>query len=131
MAGMHTRPIITTEAPIIPTVVARSIPISAVAMAIPPRTGPNIIWMVLSRSPANPDRSSISPMYINKGTAIRTWFDMIAKVRNTLILRKAGSRPPAKAKRRETTASPKGRGVACEESRKHGEQHGYTKHPVR
>jgi len=62
---------VTTVAPTIPVLAASSIPTRVTEIPRPPRRGPNSIAMVSNRLSATCERSSITPMNTNRGTAIR------------------------------------------------------------
>ena len=61
---------VTTVAPTMPVLAASSMPTSVTEIPSPPRRGPNSIAMVSSRLSATRERSSITPMKTNSGTAI-------------------------------------------------------------
>ena len=65
-------PIATTLAPTTPVAAASSAPTNTTASARPPRIRPNSRPMVVSRSSASRDFSSIVPMKMKKGTASST-----------------------------------------------------------
>ena len=62
---------VTTVAPMMPVLAAISIPTRVTEIPSPPRTGPNRLAMVSSRFSATRDRSRVTPMNTNRGTAIR------------------------------------------------------------
>ena len=63
---------VTTVAPTIPVEAASSAPTTETEMPSPPRRLPNSWPMVSSSSSATLERSSITPMNTNRGTAIST-----------------------------------------------------------
>ena len=71
MTGSEISPIATTVAPTIPVVAASRAPTKTTAMPSPPGIGPNNWAMVTSRSSATLDRSSMIPMKMKRGMAIR------------------------------------------------------------
>ena len=64
--------IVTTVAPTMPVEAASSVATITVEMPRPPRNSPNSSPMVVSSTSASCERSSITPMTINSGTAIST-----------------------------------------------------------
>ena len=70
MTGSEISPIATTVAPRMPVVAASSAPTTTTEMPRPPGTGPNSWAMVMSRSSAIFERSSMMPMKMNSGIAI-------------------------------------------------------------
>jgi hypothetical protein len=70
MVGSDSRPMVTTVAPTMPVLAASSMPTTVTEMPSPPRMGPNSSDMVSSRFSATLERSSITPMNTNSGTAI-------------------------------------------------------------
>ncbi len=78
MVGSDSRPMVTTVAPTMPVLAASSMPTRVTEMPSPPRRRPNSIAMVSSRFSATRERSSITPMNTNSGTAISVVLIMIA-----------------------------------------------------
>ena len=70
MVGSDSRPMVTTVAPTIPVDAASSAPTTLTAMPRPPRMRPISSAMVSSSASASLERSSITPMNTNSGTAI-------------------------------------------------------------
>ena len=70
MAGRDKSPRSTTDAPIIPVAAASRMPMRVTLMASPPLTLPNRSCMANIIFSAIPERSSISPMKMNRGRAI-------------------------------------------------------------
>jgi len=70
MVGSDSRPMVTTVAPTMPVLAANSMPTMMTEIPRPPRMGPNNMPMVSSNSSATFERSSITPMNTNRGTAI-------------------------------------------------------------
>ena len=70
MVGRDSRPMVTTVAPTMPVEAASSAPTTDTEMPRPPRRLPNSRPMVSSNSSATLERSSITPMKTNSGTAI-------------------------------------------------------------
>ena len=93
---------VTTVAPTMPVLAASSIPTSVTEMPRPPRRLPNSAAMVSSRFSATLERSSITPMKTNSGTAIRVSLVMMPNRRLGSASRKAPSNmprnPPSQAK---------------------------------
>ena len=71
MVGSDSRPMVTTVAPTMPVEAAISAPTMATEKPSPPRTRPNSLPIVSSSSSATFERSSITPMKMNNGTASR------------------------------------------------------------
>ena len=71
MVGRDNSPMVTTVAPTMPVLAASNMPTTVTEMPSPPRSGPNNSAMVSSRFSATRERSSITPMKTNSGTAIR------------------------------------------------------------
>ena len=71
MAGSDISPIATTVAPTIPVVAARSAPTKMTETPKPPGIGPNSCAIRTSRSSAIFDFSSMIPMNIKSGIAIK------------------------------------------------------------
>ena len=72
IVGRLSSPMVTTVAPTIPVDAPSSAPTTTTEIASPPLSRPNSSAIVSSSSSARPDFSSITPMYTNRGTAIRT-----------------------------------------------------------
>ena len=81
ITGMLIMPMATTLAPTTPVAAASNAPTNTTAKASPPRSRPNIIPMVVSRSSASFDFSSIVPMKMKNGTASSTALLMTPKTR--------------------------------------------------
>ena len=62
---------VTTVAPTMPVLAASSMPTTVTEIPRPPRRGPKSMAMVSSRFSAIRERSSITPMKTNSGTAMR------------------------------------------------------------
>ena len=92
---MQADPMVTTVAPTIPVEAASSAPTRHTEYPNPPRTGPNSAPIVLSKSSAIFERSSVTPMNMNSGTAISTSLRMIENIRCGNALRKDASKTPA------------------------------------
>ena len=73
MVGTASRPMVTTVAPTIPVEAPSRAPTTTTEMASPPRRRPNSSPMVSSSSSARPERSSMTPMKTNRGTAIKRY----------------------------------------------------------
>ena len=72
---------VTVVAPTTPLAAASSVPTITTEMPSPPRSVPNRRPMVSSRSSAICERSSITPMKMNSGTASSTSLVMTPKMR--------------------------------------------------
>ena len=70
---------VTTVAPTTPVEAASMAPTRITENARPPRSLPKSWPMVVKRASAMPDRSSTSPMNMNKGTATSTSFNMLPR----------------------------------------------------
>ena len=81
MVGSAISPMVTTVAPTIPVEAAISAPTMETEMPRPPRSRPNSMPMVSSSSSATFERSSVTPMKTNSGTAIMTSLVMLPKMR--------------------------------------------------
>ena len=114
MVGSDNKPMVTTVAPTIPVEAASSIPTRVTDIPNPPRNGPNSAAMVSSRLSATRDRSSMTPMKTNSGTAISVSLVMIPYRRFGSASRKAASKtpnhPPTMAKISDTPARVKATG---------------------
>ena len=77
MVGSDNSPIVTTVAPTIPVDAASSAPTTLTAMPSPPRSRPISSAMVSSSASASFERSSITPMKTNNGTAMSRSFVMM------------------------------------------------------
>ena len=104
MVGSDSRPIVTTVAPTIPVLAASSMPTIITDMPNPPRNGPNSNAMVSSSCSATLERSSMTPMNTNRGTAISVSLIMMPYRRLGMASRKAGSKVPVMV---PTRANPK------------------------
>ena len=82
IVGRLKRPMVTTVAPTIPVEAASSIPTRVTDMPSPPGSRPKHCPMVFSRSSATFERSSITPMKTNNGTATRISLLMTPKNRD-------------------------------------------------
>ena len=69
MVGRLIRPIVTTVAPTMPVDAASSAPTSSTAITSPPGLRPNRPATDSSKASARRERSSITPMKMNSGTA--------------------------------------------------------------
>jgi hypothetical protein len=67
---------VTTVAPTMPVEAASRVPTTITETPRPPRMAPNSWPMVSSRAPAMFERSSMTPMKMNRGTATSTSLDM-------------------------------------------------------
>jgi hypothetical protein len=65
-------PMATTDAPTTPVAAASSVPTKTTPSASPPRSGPNSLPIVVSRSSASFDFSRTMPMKMKNGTASST-----------------------------------------------------------
>jgi len=72
IAGSEISPIVTTVAPTMPVEAASNAPTRITEMPKPPRIRPKSRPIVVNSCSAIPDRSSITPMKMNKGTATST-----------------------------------------------------------
>ena len=72
---------VTTVAPTIPVEAANRQPTTETEMPRPPRNLPNREAIASSRSSATRDRSSITPMKMNRGTATRISLVTMPKMR--------------------------------------------------
>ena len=79
MVGSANSPMVTTVAPTIPVEAASSMPTKTTDRPRPPRICPNIMPMVSRSCSAILERSSITPMNTNSGTATRTSLTMTPK----------------------------------------------------
>merc|ERR1711991_368982 len=77
--GRLSIPIVTTVAPTIPVDAAINTPTNKIEYTRPPRIFPQSLDIFSRREFAIPDFSNITPIYINKGTAIRVSFVIIPK----------------------------------------------------
>ena len=77
MVGSDRSPMVTTVAPTIPVEAASSAPTHVTAIPRPARIPPSNSPIVVSSSSAIRERSSMTPMKTNNGTAIRRSFVMI------------------------------------------------------
>ena len=75
MVGSASRPIVTTVAPTIPVEAARNAPTTTIDTARPPGSGPKTRAIVVSKSLAILDRSSVMPIRTNISTASRVSID--------------------------------------------------------
>ena len=82
IVGRLRRPMVTTVAPTIPVDAASSIPTKVTEMPRPPCRGPKHCPIVLNSSSATFERSSMTPMNTNRGTATRISLLMIPKKRD-------------------------------------------------
>src|SRR5690606_20572675 len=86
--------IVTTVAPTIPVDAAIIAPTTVTERPSPPRSRPNSKLIVSSSSSARRDRSSMTPMNTNSGTATSTSFVIVPKMRCGSADRKASSKTP-------------------------------------
>ena len=86
---------VTTVAPTMPVLAASSIPTSTTEMARPPRKRPSNAAMLSRSSSATRDFSRITPIRMNRGTAISVTLLMVPNRRPGRASRKAGSKTPA------------------------------------
>ena len=77
--GRLSSPIVTTVAPTIPVEAASTAPTAITEIPSPPRIWPNSRPIVSSSCSAMRERSSITPIKTNSGTATRTSFDITPK----------------------------------------------------
>ena len=96
MLGSDSSPMVTTVAPTIPVLAASNMPTTTTEMPRPPRMLPNSLDMLPSSSSATLDFSRITPMRINRGTAIRVVLPMVPNMRPGKAARKPGSKCPAR-----------------------------------
>ena len=75
MVGRESKPIVTTVAPTMPVDAAKNAPTTTTETAKPPGKGPKTLAMVVSRSFAILDLSSVMPIKTNIKTASRTSID--------------------------------------------------------
>ena len=85
MTGSAIRLIITTEAPMMPVVAARIVPMTVTASASPPGVRRSTTWRQYRRLAATPERSSIVPMKMNMGIATRTRLSAKPQMRSTRL----------------------------------------------
>ena len=85
ITGSAIRLIITTDAPMIPVVAARMVPMTVTARASPPGVRRSSTCRQCSRFAATPDRSSMVPMKMNIGIAVRTRLSAIPQTRSTRL----------------------------------------------
>ncbi len=71
MVGKDSSPMVTTVAPTMPVLAASNMPTSTTEIARPPLKLPNNRDMVVSNSSAIFERSSMTPIKTNSGTAIK------------------------------------------------------------
>ena len=111
ITGSAIRLIITTEAPMIPVVAARMVPMTVTASASPPGVRRNSTWRQCRRSAATPARSSIVPMKMNMGMATSTRLSAMPQIRSTRlknsICEKTSKYMPMKPKASPTPPSTK------------------------
>ena len=74
MVGSAIAVIMVTEAPMMPVMAARMVPITVTDIASPPGTLRNRIWVMCNRSSAIPLRSIVIPITIKVGKATSTRF---------------------------------------------------------
>jgi len=77
---------VTTVAPTMPVEAARKAPTTTIDTARPPGSGPKMRAMLVSRSSAMRDRSSVMPMSTNIATASRVSIDCPASTRSLIRL---------------------------------------------
>ncbi len=94
MAGRLSRPIVTTVAPTTPVAAANSAPTSTTDSASPPRKDPNNCPIVVRSDSAMPDRSRITPMNTNSGTATSTGLVITPQNRLGRAANRAWSKAP-------------------------------------
>ena len=85
MTGSAIRLIITTEAPMMPVVAARMVPMTVTASASPPGVRLSTTWRQYKRLAATPERSSIVPMKMNIGIATSTRLSAKPQMRSTRL----------------------------------------------
>ena len=95
MVGKEISPIVTTVAPTIPVLAAKSIPTTTTDIARPPLKPLNNLDKLSSRFSARLDFSSITPIKINNGIAISVALSIIPYSRFGRAYRKAISKLPA------------------------------------
>ena len=109
MTGSAIRLIITTEAPMMPVVAARIVPMTVTASASPPGVRRSTTWRQYSRLEATPERSSIVPMKMNIGIATSTRLSAKPQMRSTRLKNstweKTSKYMPMKPKARPTPPS--------------------------
>ena len=86
MVGSASRPMVTTVAPTMPVEAARNAPTTTMDTARPPGSGPKTRAMVVSRSSAIFERSSVMPISTNINTASRVSIDCPASTRSFIRL---------------------------------------------
>ncbi len=84
---------VTTVAPTMPVDAPSRAPTTTTDIASPPFRRPNSRPMVSRSSSANPERSSITPMKTNRGTAARVTLVMRPQIRNGSRLKKSQPKP--------------------------------------
>ena len=85
ITGSAIRLIITTEAPMMPVVAARIVPMTVTASASPPGVRRRSTCRQCSRSAATPALSSIVPMKMNIGIATSTRLSAIPQILSTRL----------------------------------------------
>ena len=93
--GSARTPIVTTVAPTIPVLAAKSAPTMMTAMPNPPVRLPKAFAIAVSSSSAILARSSVTPIKINKGTATSVSLVMVPKIRPDKAATKLASKWPA------------------------------------
>ncbi len=86
IVGRLSSPIVTTVAPTMPVEAARNAPTTTTETARPPGSGPKTRAMVVRRSSAMRERSSVMPIITNISTASSVSIDCPAKTRSFIRL---------------------------------------------
>ncbi len=94
MVGSDSRPMVTTVAPTMPVLAAIRAPTSITARPSPPGTRCKICASACSNWSASRERSSITPMKTNTGTATRVSLLMMPNTRLGNASRKTASKVP-------------------------------------
>ena len=109
MVGSAISVMVITVAPTIPVEAASRVPTRITAKPSPPRTPASRRLAMLSRSSATRERSRITPISTNRGTAISVWLCMIElpSIRLGKAFRKeSGNTPSAMPRSAKISATP-------------------------
>ena len=93
MVGRASRPMVTTVAPTMPVEAASSAPTTITEMDNPPRKRPKRRAIVSNSSSANPERSRVTPMNTNNGTATRVKLFITPQMRRGSRLKNPNPNP--------------------------------------
>ena len=85
IGGKAIKVITTTAAPMMPVIAAKIVAITVTDIAMPPGTRLRISWSASSNSLAISERSSITPMKTNSGTAIIWKLSAINQIRGAKL----------------------------------------------